>query len=82
VDITVGTDDANAESVALFGSKLRLVIPAPRLIVARDAVFTHEQVLSVQFPQTLVHLLAIGGVWHATLLLRSCSNGLLVKPTK
>jgi hypothetical protein len=70
MDVPVGTDDADAESVALLGGKLWLVIPAPRLIVARDAAFTYEQVLSVQLPQTLVYLLAVGGVWHATLLLR------------
>src|SRR5918994_103763 len=41
IGIASGADDADAESVALFGGKLWLVVPAPRLVVARDALFTY-----------------------------------------
>jgi hypothetical protein len=65
IGIASGADDAYAESVTLFGGKLWLVVPAPRLVVARDALFTYEQVPSVQLLQTLGYMLAIGGDWHA-----------------
>jgi hypothetical protein len=65
IDITLGAGDADAESVALLGGKPWLIVPAPRLVVARDAIFTYEQVPSVQLLQVLGYMLAIGGGWHA-----------------
>src|SRR5918993_6099985 len=41
IGIASGADDADAESVALCGGELWLVVPAPRLVVARDALFTY-----------------------------------------
>jgi hypothetical protein len=67
VGLAVGTHEADAESVALFGGELRLVIPAPRLVVVGNAVFACEQVPSVQFLKTLVYVLAVDGRWHANL---------------
>jgi hypothetical protein len=64
IGIALGADDADAESVAPFGGKLWLMVPAPRLVVARDALFAYEQVPSVQFLQTLGYTLAIGGGRH------------------
>jgi hypothetical protein len=60
----LGADDADAESVPFFGGKLWLVVPSPRQVVARDALFAYEQVPSVQLLQTLGHVLTICGGWH------------------
>jgi hypothetical protein len=64
VDLAVGKHDADAESVALFGGKLWLVVSAPGLVVVLNAVFTYEQVPTVQLLQALVHASAVGGGWH------------------
>src|SRR5919107_2182345 len=40
VGIALSADDTDAESVALLGGKLWLVVPSPRQVVARDALFT------------------------------------------
>jgi hypothetical protein len=64
VGIALGADDADAESVALLGGKLWLVVPSPRQVVARDALFAYEQAPSVQLLQTLGYVLTIGGGWH------------------
>jgi hypothetical protein len=64
--IASGADDAYAEPVAFLGGGLWPIVPAPRLVVARDALFSYEQVPSVQLLKTLGYTLAIGGSWHAS----------------
>jgi hypothetical protein len=64
VGIALGADDADAESVALLGGKLWLVVPSSRQVVARDALFAYEQAPAVQLLQTLGYVLTIGGGSH------------------